>query len=48
MLCEGHGIARCTVARLMQKMGLQGVIRGKRVCTTISDKAARLEEPRYA
>ena len=40
MLREGHEVARCTVARLMQKMGLQGVIRGKRVRTTISDKAA--------
>ena len=37
---EGHDVARCTVARLMQNMGLQGVIRGKSVKTTISDKAA--------
>ena len=37
---EGGDVARCTVARLMQKMGLQGVIRGKRVRTTFSDKAA--------
>ncbi len=37
---EGHGLARCTVARLMRGMGLQGVIRGKPVRTTISDKAA--------
>src|SRR5207302_6500753 len=29
-----------TVARLMKTMGLQGVIRGRRVRTTISDKAA--------
>jgi len=36
---EGHDLARCTVARLMRAMGLQGVIRGKRVRTTISDKA---------
>ena len=36
---EGHDVARCTVARLMQTMGLQGVIRGKPVRTTISDKA---------
>src|SRR6202165_3551403 len=28
------------VARLMRRMGLQGVIRGRRVRTTISDKAA--------
>ncbi len=38
---EGHDLARCTVARLMRGMGLQGVIRGKPVRTTISDKAAR-------
>jgi putative transposase len=35
---EGLGVARCTVARLMQSMGLQGVVRGKPVKTTISDK----------
>jgi putative transposase len=37
---EGHDPARCNVARLMRGMGLQGVIRGKPVRTTISDKAA--------
>ena len=37
---EGHDAARCTVARLMKSLGLQGVIRGKPVRTTISDKAA--------
>jgi putative transposase len=36
---EGIDIARCTVERLMRSMGLQGVIRGKPVRTTISDKA---------
>ena len=36
---EGHEIARCTVVRLMQSKGLQGVIHGKPVRTTISDKA---------
>jgi putative transposase len=40
MLREGFGIARCTVERLMRDMGLQGLIRGKPVRTTISDKAA--------
>ena len=40
LLREGHTVARCTVARLMVAMGLQGVIRGKPVRTTISDKAA--------
>ncbi|GGJ42287.1 hypothetical protein GCM10011320_57400 [Neoroseomonas lacus] len=37
---EGQDLARCTVARLMRGMGLQGVIRGKPVRTTISDKTA--------
>jgi transposase InsO family protein len=37
---EGFEIARCTVERLMRELGLQGVIRGKPVRTTISDKAA--------
>ena len=40
-LCrEGIGVARCTVARLMRQMGLQGIVRGKSVRTTISDKGA--------
>lgn len=37
---EGFDVARCTVERLMGDLGLQGVIRGKPVRTTISDKAA--------
>ena len=37
---EGYDIARCTVERLMRDMGLAGVIRGKPVRTTISDRAA--------
>jgi putative transposase len=37
---EGQDLARCTVERLMQSMGLQGVVRGKPVKTTNSDKAA--------
>jgi putative transposase len=36
---EGISVARCTIERLMGEMGLQGVIRGKPVRTTISDKA---------
>src|SRR5712692_7360814 len=36
---EGLDVARCTVERLMKDLGLQGVIRGKPVRTTISDKA---------
>jgi putative transposase len=37
---EGITVARCTVARLMRTMGLHGVIRGKPVRTTVSNKAA--------
>jgi putative transposase len=33
-------VARCTVERLMQKMGLEGVVRGKSFKTTIPDEAA--------
>src|SRR5688572_10902319 len=36
---EGIEVARCTVARLMRRLGLKGVTRGKPVRTTISDKA---------
>ena len=36
---EGLAVARCTVARLMRRMGLQGVVRGKTVRTTISNAA---------
>ena len=37
---EGFDVARCTVARLMRAMGLEGIIRGKPIRTTVSDKAA--------
>ena len=37
---EGFDVARCTVARLMRAMGLAGVIRGKPIRTTISDRSA--------
>ncbi|PHP16712.1 IS3 family transposase [Sphingobium sp. IP1] len=37
---EGFAVARCTIERLMRDLGLQGVIRGKPVRTTISNKAA--------
>jgi putative transposase len=36
---EGIAVARCTVARLMRRLGLKGATRGKPVRTTISDKA---------
>lgn len=37
---EGIDVARCTVARLMRRMGLRGMTRGKAARTTISDRAA--------
>ena len=37
---EGFRIARCTVERLMRRLGLRGVIRGRTIKTTFSDKAA--------
>ncbi|WP_435051972.1 IS3 family transposase [Escherichia coli] len=39
LLREGIRVARCTVARLMAVMGLAGVLRGKKVRTTINRKA---------
>jgi hypothetical protein len=36
---EGRDIARCTVERLMKAMGIQGVVRGKKVVTTNPDAA---------
>jgi transposase InsO family protein len=36
---EGIKVARCTVERLMRRMGIQGVIRGKPVKTTHSDRS---------
>jgi transposase InsO family protein len=37
---EGVAVARCTVERLMRRLGLRGVKRGKVVRTTISDNKA--------
>ena len=37
-------VARCTVARLMGELGLRGVVRGRRVRTTVPDPVA--ERPR--
>ncbi len=37
---EGTAVARCTVERLMRRLGLRGVMRGKVVRTTISDSKA--------
>jgi putative transposase len=36
---EGVQVARCTVERLMKRLGLEGVRRGKVVRTTVPDKA---------
>lgn len=40
MLREAFDVARCTVERLMADLGLQGVIRGKPIRTTVQDKTA--------
>ena len=37
---EGVTVARCTVERLMRRLGLRGVVRGKVVRTTVPDAAA--------
>ncbi len=37
---EGKEVARCTVARIMRQMGLQGVVRGREARTTVSNPAA--------
>lgn len=37
---EGTAVARCTVERLMRRLGIRGVVCGKPITTTISDKAA--------
>ena len=34
---EGFIVAKCTIERLMRSMGLQGVVRGRKVRTTVSD-----------
>ena len=36
---EGIPVARCTVERLMRRLGLQGARRGKTVRTTVPDRA---------
>ncbi len=40
LLREDIEVARCTVERLMRQLGLRGVIRGKKVRTTIPDEVA--------
>jgi len=41
---EGQPVARCTVERLMRELAISGVIRGRRVRTTIADEQA--DQPR--
>lgn len=41
LLDNGFEVARCTVGRLMRKMGLRGVSRGKSIVTTRSDKSQK-------
>ena len=44
LIREKVDVARCTVERLMGEMGLQGVVRGRKVKTTVPDDLA--ERPR--
>jgi len=43
---EGIDAARCTAARLMRQMGLQGAVRGREVRTTVSHPAAACPQDR--
>lgn len=49
---EGHAVARCTVARLMRAEVLRGVVRGRRMRTTVPEPVAErpldLEQRRHA
>jgi hypothetical protein len=51
LLREGFEVARCTVERLMRQMDLQGVVRGRKLKTTIpvelADKPADLVQRRF-
>jgi hypothetical protein len=38
---EGMTVARCTVERLMRRLGMRGVIRGRPVRTTFSERRHR-------
>jgi len=42
---EGWPTARCTVARLMRQLGLQGAVRGRKFKTTTIPEAAALRPP---
>jgi putative transposase len=41
LLGEGIEVARCTVERLMRKMGLEGAVRGRKFKTTVPDTSLR-------
>jgi len=43
---EGFEVARCTVERLMRAMGLQGAVRGRKLRTTVADRAVPCPEDR--
>ena len=43
---EGVVVARCTVERLMRRLGLRGVRRGKAVRTTVANAAAPCPQDR--
>jgi putative transposase len=43
---EDHAVARCTVARLMTRLGLRGAVRGRQFKTTIPDAALARPEDR--
>jgi transposase InsO family protein len=40
LLREGVEVARCTVERLMRRMGLEGAVRGRKFKTTVPDTSA--------
>jgi putative transposase len=43
---QGHRVARCTVERLMRRIGIRGVSRGRaRRCTTVPDRAGAAARP---
>lgn len=39
LMREGFRVARCTIERLMRRLGLSGAVRGKGIRTTVSNKA---------
>ena len=42
---EGYAVARCTVARLMRRLGLAGVVRGRRFAVTTQSDLATARPP---